>query len=74
MLAKRSGINARPRRSSPPGACFLSHEVNGPDVPEPVDEISFVSTNDTSQWSLNAIELLQLVGDALPKEVPTTAK
>ena len=52
---------------------FLSHEVNGPDVPEPVDEISFVSTNDTSQWSLNAIELLQLVGDALPKEVPTTA-
>src|SRR5439155_21556151 len=51
---------------------FISTKLDGPDVPAPIDEVPFVSTNDTAQWSLNAIELLQLVGDALPEPTPTT--
>jgi hypothetical protein len=42
-------------------------ELSGPDVPEKVAEISSVSTNDTSQWCLNAILLLELVGDRVPE-------
>jgi hypothetical protein len=49
---------------------WVSKRLEGPDVPVPVDEVPEVSTNDTAQWSLNAIELLELVGDALPMEVP----
>jgi hypothetical protein len=45
---------------------FDSHVVDGPIVAEPVDEISNVSTNSTSQWCLNAIELLQLVPGQIP--------
>jgi hypothetical protein len=41
-------------------------ELSGPDVPEKVAEISSVSTNDTSQWCLNAILLLELAGDRVP--------
>jgi hypothetical protein len=29
-----------------------------------------VSTNNTAQWCLNAIELLELVGDKLPENHP----
>ena len=52
---------------------FVTKRLEGPDVPVPVDESPEVSTNDTAQWSLNAIELLELVGDALPNEVPSTS-
>jgi YetA-like protein len=45
---------------------FDSHKVTGPTVPAPIDEINFISTNSTAQWCLNAIELLQLVGDQIP--------
>ncbi len=48
-------------------ARFASHRIDGPDTPEPVDEIRRLSTNDTSQWCLNAIELLQLIGGYLPE-------
>ena len=34
--------------------------------PEPIDEIRNVSTNNTAQWCLNAIELLELVPDQMP--------
>ena len=51
---------------------FVSHRLDGPDVPVPVDEVPDVSTNDTAQWCLNAIELLQLIGDELPEQIPTT--
>ena len=37
---------------------------------QPVDEVKWVSTNNTAQWCLNAIELLQLVGDHLPEDNP----
>lgn len=37
---------------------------------QPVYEIEGVSTNNTAQWCLNAIEILQLVGDQLPEDNP----
>ncbi len=45
---------------------FDSHPVTGAAVPEAIDEINDVSTNNASQWCLNAIELLQLVPDQMP--------
>ncbi len=45
---------------------FNSRPVSGPDVAEPIDEIKNVSTNNTGQWCLNAIELLQLAPDQMP--------
>ena len=42
----------------------------GPDVLSPVDEASWVSTNDAAQWSLAAIQNLALIGHALPPELP----
>ena len=44
--------------------------VAGPAVLDPVDEIARISTNQSSQWSLNLIELLALVGDAVPERLP----
>jgi len=49
------GENARTR----------TRRIEGPDVLNPVDESPRVSTNDTSQWSLAAIQNLKLIGDAL---------
>jgi hypothetical protein len=48
------------------GARFDSHLLNGPMVFKPLYEIRNISTNSTAQWCLNAIELLQLAGDAMP--------
>lgn len=41
---------------------------------EPIYEVSGVSTNNTAQWCLNAIELLELVGDDLPEDHPMFQK
>ncbi len=40
--------------------------LTGPAVLRPVDEAAHVSTNDTNQWGLAAMECLALAGDALP--------
>ena len=53
---------------NPGRARFSSRRVEGPDVPEAIDEIPRISTNDTAQWCLNAIELLELVGNSLPEQ------
>ena len=37
---------------------------------QPVYEVKGVSTNNTAQWCLNAIELLQLVGNEIPNDNP----
>jgi hypothetical protein len=49
---------------------FDWEKLTGPDVPSHVDEIPFVSTNNTAQWSLNAIELLELIGKDIPERLP----
>jgi hypothetical protein len=41
--------------------------VAGPDVLNPVDEVPWVSTNETAQWGLAAIQNLALIGAALPR-------
>ena len=40
--------------------------IKGPAVLRPVDEARGVSTNDTAQWGLAAIECLAFVGDSQP--------
>jgi hypothetical protein len=46
---------------------FRTVHVAGPDVLNPVDEVPWVSTNETAQWGLAAIQNLALIGDALPR-------
>ncbi|KAI9450653.1 hypothetical protein F5148DRAFT_986907 [Russula earlei] len=48
--------------------------LKGPMVVKPLYEIRNVSTNGTAQWCLNAIELLQLAGDAIPEHNPAWDK
>ena len=47
-----------------PGQFSVRH-ITGPAVLRPVDEAPYVSSNDTAQWGLAAIECLALVGDSL---------
>ncbi|HEY8993492.1 MAG TPA: Tat pathway signal sequence domain protein [Lacunisphaera sp.] len=47
---------------------FETRHLAGPVVLRPVDEAPFVSSNDTAQWGLAAIECLALAGDAQPVE------
>src|SRR5690606_18464752 len=49
---------------------FNRVKKEGLDVLEPTYEVRGVSTNNTAQWCLNAIELLELVGDEIPNEHP----
>ena len=49
---------------------FNMQKFNGIQSLQPVYEVKGVSTNNTAQWCLNAIELLQLVGDELPVDNP----
>jgi hypothetical protein len=46
---------------------FTMKKFNGIQSLQPIYEVKGVSTNNTAQWCLNAIELLQLVGDQLPE-------
>ncbi|MDM4765228.1 Tat pathway signal sequence domain protein [Pelomonas sp. SE-A7] len=43
-----------------------TQRIAGPAVLNPVDEAAWVSTNDTAQWGLAAIQNLALVGEHLP--------
>lgn len=44
--------------------------VDGVNVLKPLQEIPRVSTNSTSQWCLNAIEILEMIGDKIPDQNP----
>lgn len=50
------------------GAMFASKPVNTPNNLRFMREIPTVSTNNTAQWCLNAIELLEMIGDYMPTE------
>ncbi len=54
-------------------AMFQSKKIVGPDFPVPIDEAAGVSTNNAAQWSLNAIELLDMIGKDLPANDPRWA-
>jgi hypothetical protein len=62
FLGTGARVNARPP--------FASTRLDGADVPIAVEEIAGVSTNNTAQWSLNAIELLEMAGRFLPANDP----
>ena len=49
---------------------FTMQKFNGIQSLQPLYEVRGVSTNNTAQWCLNAIELLQLVGNQLPEDNP----
>ncbi len=46
---------------------FEAKKITGPAVLRPVDEAAGISSNDTAQWGLAAIECLALVGEAQPE-------
>ena len=45
---------------------FDSRTVTGAEAIKTIEEVPGISTNNTAQWCLNAIQLLQLVGDKMP--------
>jgi len=45
---------------------FVARKVDGPATLNPITEVPWVTTNDTAQWGLAAIQNLALIGDALP--------
>lgn len=47
---------------------FDPSPVAGSEVLDPIHEIPWISTNNTAQWCLNAIQLLELVGDSMPEK------
>ncbi len=47
---------------------FETTKVPTPDVLRETTEIKGISTNNTAQWSLNAIQLLELIGDRMPEQ------
>ena len=61
-LAARAWTEFAGRNRAP----FKTVRVSGPAVLNPVDEVASVSTNDTAQWGLAAIQNLALIADALP--------
>jgi len=57
------GSNERPRRTT-----FYMKPFTGHESLKPIVEVERVSTNHTAQWCLNAIELLELIGDQIPDD------
>ncbi len=51
-------------------AQFTPILVTGADALKPLVEVKGISTNNTAQWCLNAIQLLEMVGDQLPGQHP----
>ena len=49
---------------------YVPRRIEGPDVLNPIDEVRTIGTNGTAQWCLNAIELLELIGDEIPENNP----
>lgn len=49
---------------------FIMKKFEGIQSLQPVYEVDGISTNNTAQWCLNAIELLQLIGNYLPEDNP----
>jgi hypothetical protein len=56
-----------------PGGPYVTRRVAGPDVMNPIDEAPGVTTNNTAQNSLTAIQVLELCEDRLPAELPPPA-
>jgi hypothetical protein len=66
-LSQMAGSNPGRRQPGPP---YATRRVEPPEVLDPIDEFAGVSTNSTSQSSLNAIQVLEMCRDQLPEEMP----
>jgi hypothetical protein len=47
---------------------FDTRMINGAEALKPLEEVPSVTTNNTAQWALNAIQLLEMLGDNVPAE------
>lgn len=65
-LVRRAGGD----HSGGPGRLH-TQRVDGPDVLNPIDIAPGVSTNGSAQYSLIAIQALEMLKDVLPEELPT---
>jgi hypothetical protein len=65
-FARRAWTQLTSRRPGS-GPQFATRRVEGPDVLAPIDEYPGVSTNNTAQWSLNAIEILEMCASQPPE-------
>jgi hypothetical protein len=52
---------------------FPVRKIEGPDYPTVVEEVPGASTNNTAQWCLNAMEMLEMIGTELPASDPRWA-
>ncbi|MCW0481329.1 hypothetical protein [Gaoshiqia sediminis] len=72
--AKRTGEKAWAERAwnefLQSGTHFNTKLFDSAKTLEPVYEVEGVSTNNTAQWGLNAIQLLELVGEYFPEDHP----
>lgn len=61
-----NGVQRTPSEHFP----LRPRHLEGPAVLAPLDEVPWMETNHASQWSLNLIELLGMVADHAPHELP----
>jgi hypothetical protein len=47
---------------------FNPRTISGANAVKPLQEVPNISTNSTAQWCLNAIQLLELIGDKMPQQ------
>ncbi len=53
-----------------PETRFQTQSISGPATLHPMEVSPWTSTNETAQWSLNAIQVLELIGDQMPNDHP----
>ena len=49
---------------------FQTRRISGPATLRPMEVSPWTSTNETAQWSLNAIQVLELIGEQIPEDHP----
>lgn len=49
---------------------FRTKSIKGPETLRPMEVSPWTSTNETAQWCLNAIQVLELIGDQIPEDHP----
>lgn len=52
------------------GGQFDPRLIDGVQAVKPLQEVATISTNNTAQWCLNAMQLLALIGDQMPAQSP----
>jgi hypothetical protein len=70
LLAQRAWQDLLDIRKGERGWTFKPKRVKGSAVLNPIDEIPQLGTNGVAQWCLNAIEVLELIGDQMPENNP----